>query len=404
MCWLLLVPLVLAAPPNDLNGTLVFYNGLAGVANYRIPAVVQTENGTIVAFAEARHGGDASAARIAVRSSLDGGATWSNVTFAAGATDTPANRAACAANATRCRGGNPAVVFDAHTKQIVLVLILRGFGPGEDAVGNAMVTSADGGKTWSDVSDLSSMWGAAKGASPGPGTALQLSSGPHQGRLLVASHHGAYVKDQVSISDDHGATWHTIPQEFPLMDEAALTQLPNGSVLLNMRHRHLSPMRGRAVAVSDDGGATFGPISYDGTLISPVCQASIVSFGGATYFSNPASTSSRSQLTIRKSLDDAASWSGSLLVQAAASAGYSCLVKGELPRRPTESEPMGGILFEADGGSIRFARFPLSLCCSTDTARTLVATQSSEGNTRWHAEWRSLPYLTLPSVESHQSL
>ena len=54
--------------------------------------------------------------------------------------------------------------------------------------------------------------------------------------------------------------------------QAALTQLPNGSVLLNMRHRD-APTKGRARALSNDGGETFGPITYDSTLVSPVCQA-----------------------------------------------------------------------------------------------------------------------------------
>ena len=88
---------------------------------------------------------------------------------------------------------------------------------------------------------------------------------------------------------------------------------------------------------------------------SRVCQASIVSFEGATYFSNPASTSGRSHLTIRRSTDNANSWSGAFLVQAATSAGYSCLVKGALRGAPSH----GGILFEAADGTIKFAPFPL---------------------------------------------
>ena len=99
-----------------------------------------------------------------------------------------------------------------------------------------------------------------------------------------------------------------------------------------------------------------GAVSYDAALISPVCQASIVSFGNATYFSNPASTSGRNHLSIRKSSDSAASWTSQLLVQAGASAGYSCLVKGALHGQPDS----GGLLYEAADGTIKFARFPLS--------------------------------------------
>ena len=126
-----------------------------------------------------------------------------------------------------------------------------------------------------------------------------------------------------------------------------------------MRHRHGNPERGRAVAVSLDDGETYGPIGFDTTLVSPVCQASIVSFDGSTYFSNPASTTKRDHITIRKSTDSAATWSSSLLVEEAASAGYSCLVKGKLPPLPAETHPMGGLLYEATGGVISFARFPL---------------------------------------------
>ena len=105
------------------------------------------------------------------------------------------------------------------------------------------------------------------------------------------------------------------------MDEAALTQLPNGSVLANMRHK-TSPSVGRGIAISHDGGETFSPIQFDPTLISPVCQGSIVSFGGATFFSNPASTSGRNHITIRRSIDNAETWEASMLVHAGDTFGY----------------------------------------------------------------------------------
>ena len=342
--------------PRDLAAVTVFHDGLAGVHNYRIPAIVQTAS-ALVALAEARDGGDNSASRIAVRVSHDDGLTWSpNVTFAAGSIDSPTARAACAAGRTSCRVGNPAAVFDEVRQRVVLLHVLRGFGAGEDAVGTGLVTSTDG-VHWDAPVDVSESFGAAAGAMPGPGTALQLAAGGEAaGRLLVASHQGAYTRDYVTLSDDGGVSWRTAARAFAGMDEAALTQLPNGSVLLNMRHKQ-SPSRGRAVAVSHDGGVTFGPLSYDAALVSPVCQASIVSFGNATYFSNPASTSGRSHLSIRKSTNSAASWASQLLVQAAASAGYSCLVKGAL-RGHADS---GGLLYEAADGTIKFARFPLSL-------------------------------------------
>lgn len=149
------------------------------------------------------------------------------------------------------------------------------------------------------------------------------------------------------------------PQTFPSFDEAALTQLPNGSVMINMRHGH-TPL-GRGVAVSDDGGDTFGPTSYDARLETPVCQGSIVSFGGTTYFSNPASNSGRNHLTIKKSTDNTATWAKSLLVQAGNSAGYSCLVQGAVRVGQGGASTDGGLLYEASDGTIKFVRFPLAM-------------------------------------------
>jgi hypothetical protein len=66
--------LLAVAAPRDLNGTVVFSPGLQGVQDYRIPSIVQTggKQPKLVAFAEARDGGDSSASRIAVRTSTDG--------------------------------------------------------------------------------------------------------------------------------------------------------------------------------------------------------------------------------------------------------------------------------------------------------------------------------------------
>lgn len=323
---------------GDLNATIVFEPNLANVACYRIPSILQTKNGTLVAFAEARAGScsDGAAYAIAVRRSVDGGETWSNVSFIGSMDYRVGNPTSVA-----LQDGRAALIYVRHSKTCT----------GGCGIGNGIVYSSDDGTSWSDPQDLSADFGPAKGALPGPGTALQLASG----RILVVSHLGAYKNDYVSRSDDGGATFTTNAQSFPKMDEAALTQLSNGSVLLNMRHRDSSSL-GRAVAISHDEGETFSNISFDATLISPVCQASIVSFDGATYFSNPADKSGRDKITIRKSTDDAKTWTASLLVHEGSTFGYSCLVTGELIVGTTNE---GGILFESADSQIAFSRFSL---------------------------------------------
>ena len=249
----------------------------------------------------------------------------------------------------------------------MLAYVVRGFGmAAEDAIGNGISISADG-KTWGKPTDVSTGFAGKPTADnqvagmTGPGTALLLESGPKKGRLLVPSYH-PYAYATVTVSDDNGATWRTTNQTFGRMGESALTQLPNGSVMISMRRSPQLWSLGRAVAVSNDGGDTFGPISVDGPLGNPMCQGSIVSFGDATYFSNPAEITSRSHLTIKKSTDNAATWGRSLLVEVGNSAGYSCLVKGAIQGGPGgKASTEGGLLYEAADGSIKFVRFPLSL-------------------------------------------
>ena len=78
--------------------------------------------------------------------------------------------------------------------------------------------------------------------------------------------------DLVWYSDDGGVTYAVSVAVLAKMDEAQLVELSDGRVMANMRNNHLSSCDCRAVAISTDGGKTFGNITYDSTLISPVCD------------------------------------------------------------------------------------------------------------------------------------
>jgi hypothetical protein len=81
----------------------------------------------------------------------------------------------------------------------------------------------------------------------------------------------------------------------------------------------------RAVATSDDGGVTWSVPVDDPALIESVCQASFLRLDEKRLlFSNPASETTRHQLTVRLSDDAGKTWPVSRVLHAGPSA-YSCL-------------------------------------------------------------------------------
>lgn len=326
---------------SGITSSRVFSNGVPSGVCYRIPAVVQTKSGALVAFAESRHGGcgDGQVREIAVTTSKDEGQTWSDVTYAVTQPTSSGNV------------GNP-MPFALSDGRVALTYVFRNSGGAAVGSGDGIVFSSDDGATWSEPQDISSGFGDVKGSMPGPGAGIQLDTG----RLLLVSHYGAYVDDYVTYSDDQGATWTTVDHKFPGMDEATMADLGGGNVLLNFRHRD-EKTRGRAFSRSSDGGLTWSDISYDSALIGPVCQGSLAAIGSSVYFSNPASTSGRNHLTVKKSEDGGNTWSASHEVQSGTSAGYSSLVQGTV-----QDEEHGGIVYEStSAGCIDFKTFPLAM-------------------------------------------
>ena len=124
----------------------------------------------------------------------------------------------------------------------------------------------------------------------------------------------------------------------------------------------LSLRRGKAVTLSRDGGETWGPLTFQPQLRGPVCQASLATTAaagaaGAVLFSGPNSTAERASLVVRKSVDGGATWDHALSIDPGP-AGYSCLV-APLAQGCGDAAACGGVLYEAEGLVIRFARFPL---------------------------------------------
>jgi len=197
---------------------------------------------------------------------------------------------------------------------------------------------------------------------------LELTQGPHKGRLLFIGHRGAYVEDAVWFTDDGGKTYETSAHTLPKMDEAQLVENGAGTVIANMRWKG-SPEKGRGIATSTDSGATFSPITYDPQLKTTVCQATVWRSpqNGDIYYAAPGpAITGRTGGTVRRSKTGLpSSWQANVTDitlpcvspshkcdgNASTVFGYSCLT--DVPQKGK-----GGVLWESVNGTV-FSTFDL---------------------------------------------
>jgi photosystem II stability/assembly factor-like uncharacterized protein len=342
--------------------TPVFGDGLDGYPNHRIPSLVTTKQGTLLAICEGRglqagtHG-DITGNHLVLKRSADNGESWGPLEL------------------IRKEEGNSllgpcTVVTD--TGRIVLVYhrylpgttehnAVAGYD-GPRVVGVFVITSDDDGKTWSDARDITR---CAKretgwtGILTGPGLGIQKRRAPHAGRIVIPCAHGPVGQWHCYTihSDDNGETWELggeVPD--PLGNECQVVELADGRLMINTRSYRKKSCR--AVILSEDGGATWSSMQDEPALLEPVCQGSILRYSdpldgepSRLLFSNPAHRSQRENGTVRLSLDEGKTWSRqSVLVPGYF--GYSCLTR--------LSDGRVGCLYETAGcREIRFASFLL---------------------------------------------
>lgn len=358
VCSLALLAATAGAQPTSLSQTTVFTAGQDGYAVFRIPAVLATPKGILLAFAEARKNGqsDSGAIDLVLKRSTDGGQTWGKL------------QVVWTDGANTC--GNPCPVVDRDTG-VVWLLLTHNLGQDhESQIDNGtsrgtrtvwVTRSADDGLAWNPPVDIT------QGVKPtgwtwyatGPGIGIQL----HNGRLVIPCDHADASRQSFShviYSDDHGASWKLGGSIGPRCNESQIVERSDGSLLFNARgYRGLNR---RLTAASTDSGLTFSHPRPDAALLEPVCQGSILRVTaappGTIVFSNPASTR-REKMTVRLSRDDGKTWP-CVRELYPGSAAYSCLV--ELPAKNL------GCIFEADNyRHIVFDRFPLSWLESTDS-------------------------------------
>ena len=311
----------------------VFPFDMNGIKSYRIPGMVVTQKGTVLAYCEARrnNSSDWGEIEIHLRRSLDGGKTWE-----------PAKQIAhqggrLEGNPRKKEGGekeqtvnNPVAIVDHQTGAIEFLYCIN------YARCYAM-RSTDDGVTWSAPVDITGSFEPFrkhydwKVIATGPGHGIQIKSG----RLVVPIWlaYGAVGDHAPSAaatlySDDHGKTWQAgemcLPNEgeFNNPNETMITELSDGRVMLVARS--VSKANRKIITMSPNGVSGWSAPTFHKELWEPICMASITNYPavpGTLIFSNPhslnldasgrevpAGRGKRQNLSLKLSRDDGKTW------------------------------------------------------------------------------------------------
>jgi len=338
----------------------IYTSGMDGYHTFRIPAVVVSTKGTVLAFCEGRKKGlsDAGDIDLVLKRSFDNGEIWQSIQII------------CDDGTNTC--GNPCPVVDRETGTIWLLSthnlgidhegkIWDGTSKGTRTVW--VMKSDDDGLSWSEPQDITASTKQSNWTwyATGPGVGIQLKSG----RLVIPCDHGVAVSrdyhSHVIYSDDHGKPWKlggTVPDR--TTSECQVVERVDGSLLINIRN-YPAKTRCRTIATSRDSGLTWSETSLDHTLVGPGCQASLLRFTDELHqdknrllFSNPADSKERIRMTVRLSYDEGETWQASRLIHEGPSS-YSCLAV--LPDMTIACIYEGGEKHRRE--KIAFARFNL---------------------------------------------
>lgn len=284
----------------------VWKAGEGGYKIYRIPGIVVTGKGSVLAYAEARKSdrGDWNTIDIVMRRSTDGGRTWSEQKLIA---DVPGakekNPVALAQNLATpgdVTFNNPVAIADRGglVHFVFCLEYMRAF----------YMRSEDDGVSWSKPVEITATFNKFrpeydwKVLATGPGHGIRLD----RGRLLIpvwlstgtGGHAHRPSVTSVIYSDDRGRTWHrgeiAIPNtpEWIYPNETAAVELADGSVMLNARSE--SKANRRLITVSKDGKTKWSAPKFHDQLLEPICMGSLLRYStgksGGRYrilFSNP---------------------------------------------------------------------------------------------------------------------
>jgi sialidase-1 len=298
----------------------VFNAGENGIDSYRIPSLVTSQDGNLLAFSEARKlsSTDKTPTDIVVKRSTDNGETWSKMEFL-----TQGEKDAYM---------DPVALVDEVTGKIFL---FANRWPEKDHSMKEntawLITSTDEGLSWSEPKNITN-----KITAPGhfmngfgPGSGIQMQGEKFKNRLILPTrqYDGEKLRNRAVYSDDHGKTWK-IGNAATIGGEFEIAEAPKDTLIYNLR----AGKGERKKAWSFDGGVSWTEAVVDEQLETTAdyggCQSSILGIDNLLFFTGPAGGETdnlhedRQNFKFYRSLDGGETWSNSLLLFGKA-AGYS---------------------------------------------------------------------------------
>jgi sialidase-1 len=295
--------------------------GDGGYGCYKIPVLLRTQKGTLLAMIEARKYScdDHGYIDLLLRRSFDGGETWAPSALVHG--NSTAKHWTSVGDAQMVQDSTTGVIWLFHARNNSQLFRSH---------------SADDGASWSEPENVTGSLKLRNAGWIGSGHAggLQLSSGPTKGRLIVPVYSN---KSYAIYSDDHGKSWHMVglvTGRHSWSAENAMSETghyaADGTPILLVSERN-NEDRHRVQALSIDGGISWGEPWEAKDLPEPIrgCEGALVYHPGTgkLYFSHPDPPLKllRTRLRIWTSSDMGRTWQHHATVWKKA-AGYSAMV------------------------------------------------------------------------------
>jgi sialidase-1 len=306
---------------------------------YRIPSLVTTTNGTLIAAIDERNNscGDLKWNRdinIVIRKSFDDGKTWSKIEKII---DYPLGKSA----------SDPSMIVDKKTNEIFLFFNYMDLDNAKNIYRFMVIKSSDNGENWSEPVEITNNiikkdWEkdfmfitSGRGIQTKEGTLLH---------CLVNLNKGTHVFG----SKDHGKSWFLIDTPLSPGDESKIVELSNGNWLVNSR---VNSNDSRYSHISKDNGQTWATFKNK-DLQDPGCNASLLKYDELLLFTNAFDSKYRKNLSLSISEDQGRTWAKNQTIYTGESA-YSSMTKlknGDI-----------GVFFEKDNYTKNvFVRIPKS--------------------------------------------